>query len=115
MIDGNPESREDTSTASKQPIRMTTSLLGTAVHVCAFFNTHDDEYRVMLPFVKEGFERGEKGFYIVDPERRDEHLQRLAKKTRVVLSWFLEMIFSKDIEQMLNRCDRDGVARVKLC
>ena len=86
MIDGNPESREGTSTASKQPIRMTSSLLGTAVHVCAFFNTPDDEYRVMLPFVKEGSERSEKGFHIVDPERRDEHLQRLAKKTHVALS-----------------------------
>src|SRR5262249_39748514 len=47
-------------------------------HVCAFFHSHEEEYRVLLPFIKEGFERGEKAFRIVDPARRDAHLQRLA-------------------------------------
>ena len=32
-------------------------------------------------------------------------LPRLAKKTRVALSWLLEMIFSKDLEQMLTLRD----------
>jgi len=47
-------------------------------HVCAFFHSHEEEYRVLLPFIQEGFERGEKTFHIVDPTRRDAHLQRLA-------------------------------------
>ena len=34
-------------------------------------------YRVLLPFIKEGFECGQKAFYIVDPKLREEHLQRL--------------------------------------
>jgi hypothetical protein len=46
-------------------------------HTCAFFNGPDEEYRVMLPFIKEGFERGEKAFHIVDPALRAEHLSRL--------------------------------------
>jgi len=47
-------------------------------HVCAFFHSRDEEYRVLLPFACEGFERGEKGFHIVDPQHRRERLQRLA-------------------------------------
>src|SRR5919108_1160170 len=47
-------------------------------HVCAFFHSRDEEYRVLLPFITEGFERGEKAFHIVDPALREEHLRRLA-------------------------------------
>src|SRR5207244_13604067 len=47
-------------------------------HICAFFNSHDDEYRVLLPFIKDGLEAGEKVVHTVDPQLRDEHLQRLA-------------------------------------
>ena len=46
-------------------------------HVCAFFNSRDQEYRVLLPFIQEGFERGEKAVHIVDPEQREDHLHRL--------------------------------------
>ncbi len=53
-------------------------MLGTPCHVCAFFNSHDDEYRVLLPFIKDGLECGEKAVHTVDPQRRDEHLRRLA-------------------------------------
>jgi len=44
---------------------------------CAFFHNPDEEYRVLLPFIKEGFERGEKAFHIVDPKLRGEHRLRL--------------------------------------
>jgi MEDS: MEthanogen/methylotroph, DcmR Sensory domain len=47
-------------------------------HVCAFFNNRDDEYKVMLPFFKEGLEAGEKTVYILDQNLRSERLQRLA-------------------------------------
>jgi DcmR-like sensory protein len=46
-------------------------------HACAFFHSREEEYRVLLPFAQEGFERGEKGFHIVDPRHRQERLQRL--------------------------------------
>jgi hypothetical protein len=46
--------------------------------ICGFFNSHDDEFRVAIPFISEGLEKGEKAFHTVDPQRRDEHLQRLA-------------------------------------
>jgi hypothetical protein len=48
-------------------------------HVCAFFQTPEEEYRVLLPFIKEGIERGEKAFHIVDPSMRLDHDERLAR------------------------------------
>jgi hypothetical protein len=62
---------------SDQPIRLAGSVLGAKRHVCAFFHSPDEEYRVLLPFVKEGFERGEKAFHIVNPKLREDHLKRL--------------------------------------
>jgi MEDS: MEthanogen/methylotroph, DcmR Sensory domain len=59
-------------------IRLAGSILGKACHVCAFFNNRDEEYRVLLPFVRDGLDRGEKIVHTIDPERRREHLERLA-------------------------------------
>ena len=52
-------------------------ILGQQRHVCAFFNTQDETRRVLLPFVKEGLERGEKVIQIVDPASYDDHLDSL--------------------------------------
>lgn len=48
-------------------------------HVCAFFNSKEEEYRVLMPFIKEGFERGERAFHVVDPQHRGAHLERLGE------------------------------------
>ncbi|MGB9644515.1 MAG: MEDS domain-containing protein [Stellaceae bacterium] len=34
---------------------------------------------MLRSFIKEGFDRGDKAFHIVDPERQGEHLKRLAE------------------------------------
>ncbi|MGC2110612.1 MAG: MEDS domain-containing protein [Candidatus Korobacteraceae bacterium] len=47
-------------------------------HVCAFFNSDEEEYRVLLPFIKEGFDRGDKAVHVVNPDQHRDHLQRLA-------------------------------------
>ena len=62
---------------ASQPIRFAGSVLDAQRHVCAFFHNPDEEYRVLLPFIKDGFERGERAFHIVDPKLRAEHRQRL--------------------------------------
>jgi MEDS: MEthanogen/methylotroph, DcmR Sensory domain len=72
------KARGGNSSASSQPIRLAGSVLGARRHVCAFFHNPDEEYRVLLPFIKDGFERGEKAFHIVDPKLRAEHARRLA-------------------------------------
>jgi MEDS: MEthanogen/methylotroph, DcmR Sensory domain len=48
-------------------------------HVCAFFNTIDEEHRVLGSFYKDGLDRGEKAAHIVDSANREEHLKRLAE------------------------------------
>jgi len=70
--------RVRTSTQSSQPIRLAGSVLGAQRHVCAFFHSPEEGYSVLLPFIREGFERGEKAFHIVDPNLRAEHTMRLA-------------------------------------
>ena len=34
--------------------------LGGQRHICAFFNSKDEEHRVLRSFIKEGLERGKK-------------------------------------------------------
>lgn len=46
-------------------------------HACAFVNGPAEERAVIDPFFFEGFRRGEKAVYIVDPDHRDEHEVRL--------------------------------------
>lgn len=53
--------------------------LGDKRHICAFFTDTEEQYRVLRPFIKEGLDRGDRAFHLVDPERRDEHLRRLAE------------------------------------
>jgi hypothetical protein len=48
-------------------------------HACAFVNGPDEERTIIDPFLVEGMSRGEKAVYIVDPERRDDHEQRLTR------------------------------------
>jgi hypothetical protein len=48
-------------------------------HICAFFNTADEEHKVLRSFIKDGLDAGEKGLHIVDPDLRDDHLKRLAR------------------------------------
>jgi hypothetical protein len=46
-------------------------------HVCAFFDSRDDEYSVLAPFYRERIEWGEKVVHIVDPALRQDHKHRL--------------------------------------
>jgi len=60
------------------PILFAGSELRESRHVCAFFNSADEEYRVLLPFIKDGFEFGDKAIHVVNPDQRCDHLRRLA-------------------------------------
>lgn len=62
---------------AEPPICMGGAILAENRHICAFFNSADEEQRVMLPFIKEGIERGEKAFHIVDPDLRADYVRRL--------------------------------------
>jgi hypothetical protein len=61
------------------PISFAGSQLAETRHVCAFFSSDDEEYRVMLPFIKDGFTCGHKAIHVVNPGQSRDHLQRLAE------------------------------------
>ena len=48
-------------------------------HVCAFFRTSDERYRVLMPFIREGMEQGDKALHIVNPSLRSHHTQRMSE------------------------------------
>ncbi|MGH8719846.1 MAG: hypothetical protein ACREV0_13040 [Burkholderiales bacterium] len=51
---------DQTGAESGEPIPFAGATLGEYRHVCAFFSSSNGQYRVLFPFIKEGFERGEK-------------------------------------------------------
>jgi hypothetical protein len=53
--------------------------LGGQRHICAFFNSSDEEHRVLGSFIKEGFDKGDKAFHLVNPVLREDHLRRLGE------------------------------------
>lgn len=63
--------------AEPRSVHLAGSKLDRARHVCAFFHSRDEEYRVLTPFILEGFEHGDRAFHIVDPDHRSDHLERL--------------------------------------
>ncbi len=60
-------------------VTFTEAILQVSGHVCAFFHDRDEEYDVLLPFIAEGIEQGDKAFHILDPELLSDHLARLEK------------------------------------
>jgi hypothetical protein len=64
--------------ASDKSLRIRPNALRENRHICAFFNGMDEHYRVLNSFIKEGFEKGDRAFHLVDPARREDHLKRLA-------------------------------------
>lgn len=64
--------------AERKNIKLAGGALPRAGHVCAFFRNVDEELAVLLPFVAEGLERGERALFIAGAKRRDNYLRRLA-------------------------------------
>lgn len=53
--------------------------LDAGMHICTFFRNSAERYRVLMPFIREGMEQGDRAFHIVNPSLRSEHAQRLAE------------------------------------
>jgi hypothetical protein len=68
---------ENFMSSKTPPIDFAGYQFGEQRHVCAFFRSSDEKYRVLLPFIKNGFDCGDRAFHVVDPDRHKEHLQRL--------------------------------------
>jgi hypothetical protein len=61
------------------PIPFAGSMLGSYRHVCAFFTSPQEEYDTLLPFVRDGLERGERAYHVLPSRYRDEHLEQLRR------------------------------------
>jgi hypothetical protein len=62
----------------QRPITIGQSEFRCPCHACAFFNSRDEEYELLLPFTKEGYQAGDLMFQVVAKEHRDERRRRLA-------------------------------------
>lgn len=63
--------------AAREPIQLAGSVLDHSCHVCAFFHSKEEQYQVLMPFIKDGLEKGHRAFHIVDPKQHSSHTQRL--------------------------------------
>ena len=52
-------------------------LLTGPMHICAFVDSREQQYEILLPFLREGIECRDCLLNIVSPERRADHLMRL--------------------------------------
>ena len=87
--------------------------LGRQRHICAFFNGADEEQRVLRSFIKDGFDRGERAFHLVDPELREEHLKGLVEAginvPQVMGTGQLEVLPWQEAYLRGNRFDQDAM------
>jgi len=79
-LDPRPRPEEKNMSETMRPVRLAGSVLDRSCHVCAFFHSKEEEYRVLMPFIKDGFASGDRAFHVVDPKHRPDHLMRLERE-----------------------------------
>ena len=98
------------------PISLAGSQLGETRHVCAFFNSDEEEYRVLLPFIKDGLKSGDKAVHVLNPTQRQDHLQRLAAagidSAAAQQSGQLELRINTEVYLPDGRFDQDRMLQV---
>jgi len=99
-----------------EPIYLAGSHVDDTRHICALFGSDDEEYRVLLPFMKDGFDRGDKAIHVVNPGQRDDPLHRLAAAgidtAAAVARGQFELRSSTDTYLPDGRFDRDRMLGV---
>ncbi len=87
--------------------------LGRHRHICAFFNTFDEEHTVLGSFFKDGFDRGEKAIHIVESENREEYLKGFTEAginvQEVMETGRLEVVPWTDMYVRDHRFDQDAM------
>jgi len=61
----------------RREVRLAGVPLGKGRHICALFHDRDEWFDVLLPFVREGLQVGDKALHLIDGRRRAEHVERL--------------------------------------
>src|SRR5712692_10561788 len=93
------------------PTSLAGAQLGQTRPLCAFFTRAEEEYRVLLPYIRDEFERGDKANHDVSPDQHRDHLQRLAgigiDSTAVQRSGQFELRSSTETYLQDGRFDQD--------
>src|SRR3981081_3475137 len=63
----------------RKSVRLFCENLEEGMHICTFFRTSAERYRVLMPFILEGMAQGDRAFHIVNPSLRSEHAQRITE------------------------------------
>jgi DcmR-like sensory protein len=74
-------------------------------HVCLFYNSLDEEYRLLRTFIEEGFRQRDKGFHIIDASRRADHLRRLRE-------FGIDVVAAEETGQLEIRLSRFSASQV---
>ena len=63
--------------ANSAEVHLAGDVLNRGWHICAFFNNKHESYRILLPFIKEGFDQGNRAVHILGPSEREDFVLRL--------------------------------------
>jgi hypothetical protein len=62
----------------QQAITLCGETLTASVHICAFFDSRDEQYEVLLPWLKEGINGNEEVLTILASDSHEDHCSRLS-------------------------------------
>ncbi len=62
----------------QQPLTICGEVLHAPIHICAFFDSREEQYNVILPYILEGLGENEKVINILEGACHQEHCERLA-------------------------------------
>jgi hypothetical protein len=63
--------------SSQRTIKLCGQDLHAPGHICAFFDSRDQQYDVLSPYYQEGLDQGEEVLTIVDANERENHCRRM--------------------------------------
>ena len=64
---------------ARKYVRLFGEHLDQGMHICTFFYTSAEKYPVLMPFIREGMEQGDRALHIINPSLRSEHAERIAE------------------------------------
>jgi hypothetical protein len=70
-------SRKNSGLAATSTVNLAGSALTCPCHVCAFHNGVEEQDKVLLPFIKEGLEAGDRVMLVFAANKRAERIERL--------------------------------------
>lgn len=67
------------ASAGPRPIHLYGQAIPHAGHICAFFDSRAEKYRVLAPYFTEGIAEGDRIINVIDASERDHHLHELER------------------------------------